>query len=303
MRKQIIFFLYALICLQFLACAGTKTETKNEKVLREEHFLWKAEKAGAPAIWLLGSIHLADSSFYPLPSIIDSAWDAATLVAAELDVSEPETIQKAGLLMAQKGALAPGKKLKEVLPDSLYFRVDSLVSAWGIPLEILEPFRPWMVAISLSALAIERSGLSGEFGIDQEILARAGDQGKKIFALETPEEQVGIFANAEDSLGIQYLKATLDEIAVADSFVQEMAKAWKMGDEVKMRELLDSDKSEDVYEEELYTKRNLRMAAVIDSLALSGEKAFVVIGCAHLIGEGDNVLKLLEKKNYKITKN
>ena len=76
-----------------------------------------------------------------------------------------------------------------------------------------------------------------------------------------------------------------------------------MGDEVKMRELLDSDKSEDVYEEELYTKRNLRMAAGIDAPAHSGEKAFVVIGCAHLIGEGDNVLKLLEKKNYKITKN
>lgn len=251
-------------------------------------------------MWLLGSIHLADSSFYPFAPVIDSAFDASTLVAAELDINKSETVQKTGMLMAEKGALPAGTFLKDVLPDSLLNRVDSLLAAWKIPKEIMAPFRPWMVALSLSALAIERSGLSGDFGIDQEILARAEDLGKKIFALETPEEQIGIFSNAEDSLGIEYLQSTLNEILEADSFVRDMATAWKTGDVEKMRRLLDSDSSESAYEEELYVKRNLRMAESIDSLATAGEKAFIVVGCAHLVGSGDNVLRLLEKKGYRI---
>ena len=279
-----------------LACASLPGKRENS----ERHFLWMAEKSGQRTVWLLGSIHLADSSFYPLPAILDSALDASTLVAAELDINKSETVQKTGMLMAEKGALPAGTFLKDVLPDSLLNRVDSLLAAWKIPKEIMAPFRPWMVALSLSALAIERSGLSGDFGIDQEILARAEDLGKKIFALETPEEQIGIFSNAEDSLGIEYLQSTLNEILKADSFVRDMATAWKTGDVEKMRRLLDSDSSESAYEEELYVKRNVRMANAIDSLAALGEEPFIVVGCAHLVGSGDNVLRLLEKKGYRI---
>lgn len=279
-----------------LACASLPGKRENS----ERHFLWMAEKSGQRTVWLLGSIHLADSSFYPLPAILDSALDASTLVAAELDINKSETVQKTGMLMAEKGALPAGTFLKDVLPDSLLNRVDSLLAAWKIPKEIMAPFRPWMVVLSLSALAIERSGLSGDFGIDQEILARAEDLGKKIFALETPEEQIGIFSNAEDSLGIEYLQSTLNEILKADSFVRDMATAWKTGDVEKMRRLLDSDSSESAYEEELYVKRNVRMANAADSLAALGEEPFIVVGAAHLVGSGDNVLRLLEKKGYRI---
>ena len=298
------FGILGFFCAQCVGCAGNRSEESAEPlkspVCGEKHLLWKAEKSGAPAVWLLGSIHLADSSFYPLPAILDSALDASTLVAAELDINKSETVQKTGMLMAEKGALPAGTFLKDVLPDSLLNRVDSLLAAWKIPKEILAPFRPWMVALSLSALAIERSGLSGDFGIDQEILARAEDLGKKIFALETPEEQIGIFSNAEDSLGIEYLQSTLNEILEADSFVRDMATAWKTGDVEKMRRLLDSDSSESAYEEELYVKRNVRMANAADSLAALGEEPFIVVGCAHLVGSGDNVLRLLEKKGYRI---
>ena len=298
------FGILGFFCAQCVGCAGNRSEESAEPlkspVYGEKHLLWKAEKSGAPAVWLLGSIHLADSSFYPLPAILDSALDASTLVAAELDINKSETVQKTGMLMAEKGALPAGTFLKDVLPDSLLNRVDSLLAAWKIPKEIMAPFRLWMVALSLSALAIERSGLSGDFGIDQEILARAEDLGKKIFALETPEEQIGIFSNAEDSLGIEYLQSTLNEILEADSFVRDMATAWKTGDVEKMRRLLDSDSSESAYEEELYVKRNVRMANAIDSLAALGEEPFIVVGCAHLVGSGDNVLRLLEKKGYRI---
>jgi uncharacterized protein YbaP (TraB family) len=292
----------SFFCLLLNACAGNRTEENSRfepaPQCGEKHLLWKAQKSGAPAVWLLGSIHLADSSFYPFASVIDSAFDASTLVAAELDLNAENTMQETGQLMLEKGRLPDGMNLQDVLPPELYEQVDSLAKAWDVPFEIFKPFRPWMVAVSLSALAIERTGLSGEFGIDMELLARAEDQQKKIVALESPQDQVNVFSNADDSLGVQYLKNTLEEIAVADSFIMQIAKAWKCGDAKQMRTLLESDLSEDVYEEELYTKRNIRMAESIDSLSNLGEKVFVVIGSAHLVGKDDNVLKLLEKRGY-----
>ena len=178
--------------------------------------------------------------------------------------------------------------------------MDSLANAWDIPFEVFKPFRPWMIAVSLSAVAIERTGFSGEYGIDMELLSRAEDQQKKIVPLESPLEQVNVFSNADDSLGILYLANTLQEIAHADSFVMKIANAWKCGDADQMRELLESDSSEDIYEEELYTKRNIRMAENIDSLANLGENVFVVIGAAHLVGKDDSVLKLLKDRGYRI---
>lgn len=266
----------------------------------EKNLFWKASKNGAPDIWLLGSIHLADSSFYPLASVIDSALEASTLVAAELEIQQDSTAARAAAAMAAKGKLPDGVQLKDVIPESLSVRIDSLTLAWDIPGEILATFRPWMVALSLSAVAIERSGLSGEFGIDREILLRAEDLQKKIFSIETPEDQIDVFAENEDSLGVGYLESTLAEISHADSLVRGIAAAWKCGNSLRMRELLAKDNSDDAYEEDLYVRRNARMAASVDSLSQAGERAFVVIGAAHLVGDGENVLVLLEKMGYRI---
>ncbi|MDD6091130.1 MAG: TraB/GumN family protein [Hallerella succinigenes] len=298
------FGILGFFCAQCVGCAGNRSEESAEPlkspVCGEKHLLWKAEKSGAPAVWLLGSIHLADSSFYPFAPVIDSAFDASSLLAAELDLTEESTMQETGRLMAEKGRLPAGVKLDSILPQELYAELDSVTKAWNIPLEILKPFRPWMIALSLSAVAIERTGLSGEYGIDKELLFRAEDQNKKVFAIETPGEQVSIFSDAEDSLGVRYLKNTLDEITHADSLITEIANAWKCGDVPKMQRIFAMDKTDADYEEELYVKRNVRMANAIDSLAALGEEPFIVVGCAHLVGSGDNVLRLLEKKGYRI---
>lgn len=298
MRISKIFF-GAFACV-ILSCAGSRTvpEYLTETSCGERSLLWKASKNGVPDFWLLGSVHLADSSFYPFVPVVDSALEASTLVAAELDIQQDSTAARTALAMAAKGKLPAGVRLGEVLPESLNVRVDSLTRAWNIPREIFELFRPWMVAVSLSAVAIERSGLSADYGIDQEILLRAEDLGKKIFSIETPESQIDVFAGESDSLGIEYLASTLDEISEADSLVRGIATAWKCGNVPRLRALLDSDS--DAYEEGLYVRRNVRMAAVADSLAQAHERAFIVIGAAHLVGSGENVLVLLEKMGYQI---
>lgn len=288
-----------------VACAGTRLETDEayfkDAACGEKLFLWKAEKEDR-VIWLLGSIHLADSSFYPLPSIIDSAFEESTVLAAELDINKEETKEDAQTLFIKKGMMPMGTSLSSVLPPELFSAVDSVARTFGIPMQTLENFRPWMVALSLSAVAMERSGLSGSFGIDLEMLAWAEDRKKKIYPIETPQEQVDVFAGDGDSLGVEYLKRTLDEIASADSLIPAIANAWKCGDVGKLRTLLDEGNSEDVYEKKIYTDRNEKMAHSVDSLSVAGEKVFVVVGAAHLVRRNDNVLHRLENLGYRISR-
>lgn len=298
--------LCALLALALWHCAGTALngEADGLRTLAcgEGHFLWKAEKSGAEAVWLLGSIHLADSSFYPLAPVIDSAFEASTVLAAELDLNEEGTVKKTASLMASEGVLPEGLGLEEVLPEAVFRRLDSASAALGVPVEIFGRFRPWMVALSLSALAVERAGLSGEFGIDVELLARARDLGMKIFPIETPEEQVDIFADGDDSLGVEYLERTLDELSLADSLIPAFAAAWKCGDVRAFRELLGEESSEGVYGERMYADRNAKMARSADSLARSGERVFVVVGAAHLVLQGESVLDRLSALGYRVSR-
>ncbi len=304
MKNFSLLTVFLLLCAQFFSCAVSGRHEPLPVYLQarpcgERHLLWKAARDAQPDIWLFGSIHVADSSFYPFAPIVDSALDAASLVAAELDIREDSTLAMTERLVREQGSLPENVLLRDVLPDTLFRRIDSLASSWGFSVRLLESFRPWLVALSLSAMAFEQMGLSGEFGIDREVLLRAEDQGKEIFALESPEAQVGIFSNTADSLGIEYLENTLWEIQTADSTLASVAKAWKCGDSQKLRNLLDGDTSDDVYEEELGARRNVRMAKSIDSLAVSGKKVFVVVGSAHLVGSS-NILTLLEERGYRI---
>lgn len=300
MWKRLVDFCFVIL---LVACAGTHIEREEayfkDSACGEKHFLWKAEKDGR-IIWLLGSIHLADSSFYPLPSIIDSAFEASTVLAAELDMNKEETKEDAQTLFVKKGMLPTGTRLDSVLPQGLFSAVDSVARTFGIPMQALERFRPWMVALSLSAAAMERAGLSGNFGIDLEMLAWAEDRQKKIYPIETPQEQVDVFAGDGDSLGVEYLKRTLDEIAVVDTLIPAIANAWKCGEVLKLRDLLDEGSSEDIYEQKIYTDRNEKMARSVDSLSVAGETVFAVVGAAHLVKRNDNVLRRLENLGYRI---
>lgn len=294
-----------LLCVQFFACAGSGKHEAFSSYLQgspcgERHLLWKASKEKQPDIWLFGSIHVADSSFYPFAPVVDSALDASSLVAAELDIHADSTLALTERLVREKGTLPENVRLRDVLPDSLNRQIDSLARSWEFSANLLESFRPWLVVFSLSAMAFERMGLSGEFGIDREILLRAEDQGKEIFALETPDSQIGIFADTGDSLGVEYLENTLREIQMADSMLAGVMNAWKCGDAQGIRKYVDSDASGDALEEEIGTKRNIRMAKSADSLSAAGQKVFLVVGSAHLVGSGANILNLLEEKGYRI---
>ena len=166
-----------LLCLFFLNTGCTKSQITEQESTK--HFLWKVSDADS-YVWILGSIHMADSTFYPLDPVIMNAFNESQALVLEIDISNDSVLNESSSLSMDRGVLPSGQLLKDVLPDSTYMHLDSLFRSWGLSIDLFKKFRPWMVAMQISAMAIERTGFSSEWGIEYMLMDQAVLLGKEI---------------------------------------------------------------------------------------------------------------------------
>ena len=306
-RYNFSILLYLCFAIFLVACSGSSK--KSETLPESKHFFWKVSDENS-SVWVLGSIHLADSTLYPLAPVIDSAFAHSDELAVELNMNDEEVVKEVGEQSAAQGLLTEGT-LRDLLPQDMWNTVDSLCTAWDVPIVMIEKTRPWLAAMTLSSYAFMQAGLNPEYGIDYVLLDRAAMDGKAIVGLETAEEQIGALADTteSDSAGVYYLKTTLHEIAEFESLVSNLMHAWKTGDDEMLRRLLDDGEEEvplqeskfkDEFEQRIYVNRNAKMADSIATFLREDRKVFVVVGVAHLALEKDNVIETLRKRGFKI---
>ena len=309
-----LYTLLVLSCVYFAVClvACSGTSRKNAAQSENKHFFWKVSDENS-SVWVLGSIHLADSTLYPLAPVIDSAFAHAEELAVELNMNDEEVVKEVGEQSAARGLLAEGS-LRDLLPPDMWNTVDSLCSVWNVPVVMIERMRPWFAAMTLSSYAFMQAGLNPEYGIDYVLLDRAAMDGKAIVGLETAEEQIGALADTteSDSAGVYYLKTTLHEISEFESLVSNLMLAWKTGDDEMLRRLLDENdentkdslledqKFKDEFEQRIYVNRNAKMADSIAAFLREDRNVFVVVGVAHLALEKDNIIETLRTRGFKI---
>ena len=306
-RYNFSILLYLCFAIFLVACSGSSK--KSETLPESKHFFWKVSDENS-SVWVLGSIHLADSTLYPLAPVIDSAFAHSDELAVELNMNDEEVVKEVGEQSAAQGLLTEGT-LRDLLPQDMWNTVDSLCTAWNVPIVMIEKTRPWLAAMTLSSYAFMQAGLNPEYGIDYVLLDRAAMDGKAIVGLETAEEQISALADTteSDSAGVYYLKTTLHEIAEFESLVSNLMHAWKTGDDEMLRRLLDDGEEEvplqeskfkDEFEQRIYVNRNAKMADSIATFLREDRKVFVVVGVAHLALEKDNVIETLRKRGFRI---
>ena len=297
-----VVLLYLLVVLFLSGCSTPKDEGRK-------HFLWKVSDENS-SVYLLGSIHFADSSFYPLDSVIVNAFDRSDELAVELDISDSSVIQESVRLSSELGSLKDEKTLDMVLPEDVLNSLDSLCLSWYIPSDFLYGYNPWAAAMTLSAIALQRTKFDARLGIDLFFLTRAHGK-KKIVSLETVEEQVSVFTGVgiPDSIGIFYLKNLIQEIAMLDSSITLFRRAWKTGNDSLFQAAMNlSTKKLDhsdsllleVVNENVYYSRNRKMSESVEKFLAENRSVFVVVGAAHLIGEKENVIDILRRKGLTV---
>lgn len=299
-------FMVRILCLTLVLFSVSLCDTPKNKP-----FFWKISDENS-CVWILGSVHYADETFYPLPSVVDSAFAASDELAVEVDMNDEAVATSAAMRMAMLGMLPQNKLLSQVLPPPMWKTLDSLWSAWGMKFAAnITHMRPWFAATVVSTVGMQRMGFDPEYGIDMVLQKRASAAGKKVVSIETVDDQVNALADtsADNATGILYMKSTLSEVSRMDSMVTQMMRAWKTGNDSLMNAVMDEDekgysaeelKLNEQLKQKIYINRNIKMADAVAKFLAEDRKVFVTVGAAHLVMFDRNVIQLLRDRGFKV---
>lgn len=168
----------------------------------------------------------------------------------------------------------------------------------GLDLRKLEPFKPWVVAIMLTALQLQKLGFDPKYGVDRHFFERAQAANKPVIGLETPESQFSVFDQMSPKQQELMLLQTLRDLELFETGVQRLLGAWNTGDEKLLEALILGGFKE---HPELYQRvmldRNRQWLPSLEGFLAQSEVHMVVVGAGHLVGQG-NLIELLKQRGY-----
>jgi uncharacterized protein len=280
-----------LIVLLLCVCAASSAFADDH------HSLW-AVKGKHNTVYLLGSIHLLRASD-TLPKEADDAYRSASKLVMEIDMDDVNPVEAQQLTM-ELGLLPAGETLTQQVGPEVAAKLDAYAKETGIPVAMLNQFRPWLAALTLTQLHLLKLGLDPQAGVEQRFVAKAAADHKEILGLETLKEQLGLLAGLTPKLQREFLLQSLEEADDAEREVDEMIAAWRAGDVAGLEKFLGKGMKEypELYRP-LTVDRNRRWLARLETMLNEQRDYLVIVGALHLVGK-DGVLDLLEKKGYKI---
>jgi uncharacterized protein YbaP (TraB family) len=283
--KNLSFTLF--LCLVFLYGQMAFASDKDGK-----HFMWEVS-SDKGKVYLLGSIHLAKKDLYPLPAVIDSAFNSSNALAVEMDV---KNVNPADVL--KYAFYQDTNTLKSNIKPEIYEKLGKMFAKYNIPETYYRKFKPWFAVISVTSLELVSTGYEEQYGIDIHFINEAKKQKKKVLELESFEEQMNMLDKDMQPYQDMFINYSLLDLDSTSEQVDSMFVAWKSGDTTMMGRLANSEV--DKYPEFkpiteiMVDKRNVRMTAKIEKWMEEGGTYFVIAGAAHMIGE-NGIINLLKK--------
>ncbi|KZZ60033.1 hypothetical protein A3762_03405 [Oleiphilus sp. HI0125] len=252
--------------------------------------------------YLIGAVHMANSSFYPFDKKILDRFTKSDVLLVEADESRVSEADMNALM--SKYALYPeGVHYRDELSAPLVERIEMMFRALGIsePDALFGSYRPGFLGLSLAALQAQSLGYEASYGIDRYFLDRA--QYKK-----PVEELEGLAFQMEllEHLPINEAVFGQSLLAMADYQEQWQAieAAWKNSDGVALYNMVIAEPMRDFpelkpYFEKLFFERNRTMADKIVA-CMQTRVCFVVVGAGHLDGPA-GVVELLRERGLSLT--
>jgi uncharacterized protein len=284
------------LCLAVIAAASAATAQTAS--VSGKSFLWKVQ-AGTKVLYLAGSVHALSADVYPLSPAFERAFAASDTLVEEIDLGEAELFTAAPALLA-KGMYIDGRRFDGMVSKETAALVATRLKESGLPVEMFQLMKPWMVMLTISALEAQKAGLDPSLGLDKHFYDRAKTAGKTIVGLETAESQIDRLDKMPDTLQEQLLRSALSEADTARNSLKAIITAWRRGDSAALERTLLTDFTQyPAAYHSLIVERNQNWIPRIDTCLARPQPCLVVVGAAHLVGP-DGLLTLLQRKGYRI---
>jgi uncharacterized protein YbaP (TraB family) len=232
-------------------------------------------------VYLFGSVHILKPGLGWFDDGVKAAFDASDQLILEL--VEPSAAEAQALF----GRLAmdqQGKTLRSKMNDSDRAVYETAVGKLGLPVAALDPFDPWAAAVTLTLLAMQKSGFDPNRGVEKQLTAAANAGKKPIAGLETMEFQLGVFDTLPESEQVAFLVETAKQIDDAGTSMDKMVDMWAAPDPEKLGQLMNEGLTSRTLYDALLTKRNANWAKWISARMAKPGVTFMAVGAGHLAG-------------------
>lgn len=257
--------------------------------------LWKVERTGVAPSHLFATMHSSDPRILDLPPQVQHALQDASSFTMEMMLDEG-----AVLAMGQRMLLTDGSQLSDMLDAQLYRQVVEAMRERGIPEQMVGLLKPWAVFMTLS-MPLE----TNDTFLDLKLYRQALQLGKKVYGLESIEEQLDVFDKMSRSDQIALLSELIAQYHEYEATISAMTEAYLerdldrlVGLSEQSMEGTDADLKQRMMDR-LIDTRNRRMAERMSQQLAEGS-AFIAVGALHLPGS-DGLIELLRRQGYRVT--
>lgn len=261
------------------------------------------EAASGPALWqlsdedttiyLFGTIHVLPEGETWFDERISTAFNSADQLVFEINMDDVAGMQAQ---VAEMAMLPEGTTLRSLMTEENRTEYEAAISGLGLPpmvLDQLDAIEPWAAAMNLSLLPLLLTGWSPEQGVEMQLRAMGEDKFRS--ALETVEEQIGLFDTLPMEVQLEYLDSaveTLDEVVPS---LDALKAEWLEGDADGLGVLMNEGMNDPEVYERLLVNRNRNWVGWIENRLEEPGVVFIAVGAGHLAGEG-SVQELLAER-------
>ena len=276
------------VCLFLLSLSQAKADTS----------VWSV-RSGDNVIYLGGTVHLLRPADYPLPGEFEEAYQASSELYFETDIASMSDLSVQAQMLQQL-TYGDDKSLSSILSDEAYAALSAYTATAGLPIAMLNKFKPGLLISTLQILVFQSMGFTPQ-GVDAFFHTRAVGDGKAEGQLETVQEQIGFIAAMGEGNESEFILLSLKDLAETGDVMEDMIGAWRSGDAEGLSELFVEEMKVEApaLYDTLLLQRNLKWVPQIDSMLQDADTEFVLVGAAHLVGE-NGLLDLLSQKGYEI---
>ena len=310
--KRLISLLTALFLLMPLAgCFGGRYTGA-----RRGPAMWVVENDRGGRCYLFGSIHVGrDGSMFPFADVIEDAFSYCEGIAVEYDIVAEEKRQSEYSIVEQMAylrqfAYTDGTTVKDHISAATYEKMAAAVAKQqGVSAGAFDMYRPALWYSLVSEGATKEAGYDSRYGIDRYFINKAYETNKTVYEIESESEQLEMMLGIDDRIYEDMILGELDPSSGAA--LDYMYSVYSEGDMARMEVLTSQDVASlpvtdpayrdaaERFVQAMYTDRNKKMADAVMSYLSEGKRVFVVVGCAHMLGE-NGVVSLLQKNGLKV---
>ena len=286
--ESILRFCAVSVCMAVLSISPAIADTS----------VWSV-RSGDNVIYLGGTVHLLRPGDYPLPDEFEEVYQASSELYFETDIAAMSDLSVQAQMLQQL-TYSDDRSLRTVLSDEAYTALSAYTQTAGLPIVMLEKFKPGLLISTLQILVFQSMGFTPQ-GVDAFFHTRAVGDGKAEGQLETVQEQIGFIAAMGEGNDSEFILLSLKDLTETGNVIDGMIGAWRSGDAQGLSELFVEDMKVEApaLYDTLLLERNLKWIPQINRMLQDADTEFVLVGAAHIVGE-NGLLDLLSQEGYEI---